>query len=225
MKIERMISDTVDKEKESKTNEIREKQFDELIASGLKKIGDLDDSQMVVISDYVGSKEIKIKDLKNLITTMKDSGNILSLGEPYSFILVDTNVDNFRTEETKEIESKKEFYLFQLSQYADDQLLTYVHPNHVINPLTGIQEIYQKKAGELRELVNNMDGFLIDKLSHAGGIEIISSDPEAYSEIINRRKKQKFHKLKNSDWKSGMKSNLNSQFRGRSHSEFSESED
>lgn len=169
--------------------EDREKQFKELTEDGLEQLEGLDDAQQIVLDDFPGEGRVyTVAEVKHLIATMRDEDNPFTYGIERPFIVISTNPREYFTEIEEKTTRKKQFALKGLEPYTDDQLLTYVHPNHYTDPFTGKAQYYQRTAKELREWINSMDHEEVDEvLSHIGGIKIISDDPNISMKALEDR--------------------------------------
>lgn len=166
-----------------------EARFQEIAEFGLKELEGLDDSQQVVLDDFPGEGKVySVAEVKHLIATIRDKDNPFTYGFEKPFIILSTNPEEYFREIEEETNRRKQFSLKKLEPYADDQLLTYVHPNHYIDPFTGKAQYYQRTAKELRDWIKSMDYEEADQvLSHVGGIKVISSDPNISMEELEQR--------------------------------------
>lgn len=160
----------------------REERFEQNIALSLEELEPYEDSQKLVVftTHDINHEEplvMTASELRALVKDMRNPDNSLSYGYPTLVWVESSNPDEFFVERSKELERYRSSYLEKLAQYQDDQLLTYIHPNHYISLRTGLPEFYQSTAGHLRELIQEGDWGYFQELSHEGGIQIISDDP------------------------------------------------
>lgn len=165
-----------------------EEEFLEFEESGLKDLEGLDDSQQVILHDFPSEGKLyTVGEIKQLIVTARNKDNSFTFGIPRPFIIESTNPDKYFRENFEQLERRKKFTLDKLAPYPNDLLITYVHPNHYIDFSTSKPIYYQKTAGELKAWVNDMDWEDADQiLSHAGGIKIISSNPDISMEELQQ---------------------------------------
>jgi hypothetical protein len=126
-------------------------------------------------------------ELRALVRDMRNPDNPISHGLPEFIWVVSADPDAYFGERNEKLERIRAFELKQLEPYRDDQLLTYIHPNHYTSFETGKPVFYQQLAGELRKRFQEMDWAESEMLSHEGGLKIISDDPNYSLEQMDAR--------------------------------------
>ncbi len=189
-KLKKSREETPQLKKEEEQAEKEEQAFEEEIAAGLEQLEGLDDSHRVVVDNFPErGAEYAVGELKRLIQTMRDKNNPLTRGAPLFIYVISANPEEYYKEQERHLERRKQFLLGKFAPYPDDLLITYVHPNSnsYTDWSTGKVMYYQKTAGQLRKIIKDMDWEESEQLSHAGGIEIVSDNPNVSLEELEER--------------------------------------
>jgi hypothetical protein len=139
----------------------------------LKELEGLDPEAEIVFQTNLDPvhHRAKVRELKAEIQLMADPEKSRHNGLPYLVAVVSDDPDAFFGRQKEKLRASQLRLLKPLEDFPNDQLVWYVMPNVGIRP-------EKSTAGDLRRLLWRYDEDLQDSLSHAGGIRIVSTDPD-----------------------------------------------
>lgn len=139
----------------------------------LKEMEGLDPETEVVFQTNLDStfRRATVRQLREEVAHMGDAERSRHHGLPYAVFIESVDPDAFFAERQKLLRSSQLKFLKQLEAYPNDQLVWYVFPNEGPRPI-------KTTAGQLRRMLWDYDEGLHDMISHAGGIQIVSTDPD-----------------------------------------------
>jgi hypothetical protein len=107
-------------------------------------------------------------------------------GWSYGLYVLSEDPDGFFKEREERLEKNKNRHLTDLAPYADEQFIWVVYPNEGNKP-------HPTTAGELRTMLEEYDDSMDEMLSHAGGFDVVSTDPHLDAEAFEEEGNRLFH--------------------------------
>ncbi|MFA6193795.1 MAG: hypothetical protein WC726_02970 [Parcubacteria group bacterium] len=163
------------------TPEYRSAIIEEAKFSGLNELRGLREDHVIAIrlihDDHLFT--VTVGELRRAIETMEDPTNEVSFGGELRFFIdayehSELFVERARTEVTIRDAGVRNEYLQLVASYADDELITWVHPNELHDFATGRKMIMQNTAGALRRRLREADHHELEWFAHAGGLRIVA---------------------------------------------------
>ena len=164
------------------TEEYREAAIQEAKFEGLNTLRGLRGDRVIAIREvFNNSLHIySVAESRRLIENMENIDNDLARGRDFRFRIEEYDkAEEFVAQERMELSLRdirgREDMLKEISQYGDDTMLTWIHPNELVNLGTGKFMIMQDIAADLRRRIKSADHDELDWFSHAGGIEVVAT--------------------------------------------------